>query len=163
MTMEFRPIPGFPDYEIADGGYVLSYKKQGGGRRIFPVRVGGGINDKGYPAVHLTGPDGEHTRTCHVLLMAAFVGPPPEGQEVRHLNGDPADCRLDNLAYGTRSENILDFFRHHPVTHCKRGHLFDEENTRITKKGGRAYRACRACARDHQRRYRRQRLSGAES
>ena len=42
--------------------------------------------------------------------MRAFVGEPPEGMEVRHLNGDPTDNRLENLKYGSRTENILDVF-----------------------------------------------------
>lgn len=46
----------------------------------------------------------------HQLVMRAFVGNPPNGMEVRHLNGDPADNRLENLKYGTRTENILDVF-----------------------------------------------------
>ena len=44
----------------------------------------------------------------HQLIMRTFIGPPPEGQEVRHKNGDPTDNRLVNLEYGTRTDNILD-------------------------------------------------------
>ena len=47
----------------------------------------------------------------HQLVMRTFVGEPPAGQEVRHKNGDPTDNRLDNLEYGTRTENILDVYR----------------------------------------------------
>ena len=47
----------------------------------------------------------------HQLVLLTFAGPPGAGQEVRHLNGDPKDNRLENLAYGTRTENILDVFR----------------------------------------------------
>ena len=46
----------------------------------------------------------------HQLIMRTFVGPPPDGQEVRHKNGDPTDNRLENLEYGTRTQNILDVF-----------------------------------------------------
>lgn len=47
----------------------------------------------------------------HRLVMLTFVGPCPMGQEVRHLNGHSKDNRLENLAYGTRSENNLDVLR----------------------------------------------------
>lgn len=48
------------------------------------------------------------TRTVHTLVMEAFVGPAPKGQEVRHLDGDPSNNRLGNLAYGSRSQNLRD-------------------------------------------------------
>lgn len=47
----------------------------------------------------------------HQLVMKTFVGEPPEGMEVLHKNGDPTDNRLENLRYGTRTENILDVYR----------------------------------------------------
>lgn len=47
----------------------------------------------------------------HQLVMKAFVGEPPEGMEVLHKNGNPADNRLENLKYGTRTENILDVYK----------------------------------------------------
>ena len=46
----------------------------------------------------------------HQLIMLTFVGPPPEGTEILHSNGDPTDNRLENLRYGTRTENILDVY-----------------------------------------------------
>ena len=42
--------------------------------------------------------------------MRSFVGKCPEGMEVLHANGNPLDNRLENLRYGTRTENILDVF-----------------------------------------------------
>lgn len=50
-------------------------------------------------------------RPVHQLVMLTFVGETPEGMEVLHNNGDPTDNRLDNLRYGTRTENILDVYR----------------------------------------------------
>lgn len=49
------------------------------------------------------------TMLAHRAVMSAFVGPPAEGQtDVRHLDGDPTNNMLYNLAYGTRSENMKD-------------------------------------------------------
>ena len=50
-------------------------------------------------------------RPVHQLVMLTFVGAPPDGMEVLHNNGDPTDNRLENLRYGTRTENILDVYR----------------------------------------------------
>lgn len=38
--------------------------------------------------------------------MLAFVGPKPSGTEILHLDHDPANNRLVNLKYGTRTENL---------------------------------------------------------
>lgn len=47
-----------------------------------------------------------NSRQVHQLVLEAFVGPRPAGCEVLHLNHNPADNRLENLRYGTRSENL---------------------------------------------------------
>lgn len=47
----------------------------------------------------------------HQLVMKAFVGEPPEGMEVLHINGIASDNRVSNLRYGNRTENILDVYR----------------------------------------------------
>jgi hypothetical protein len=51
-------------------------------------------------------------RYVHRLVLEAFVGPCPEGEECRHLNGDPGDNRLANLCWGTVAENRMDKVRH---------------------------------------------------
>lgn len=58
---------------------------------------------------------GAHGSPVHQLVMKTFVGEPPEGMEVLHKNGDPTDNRLENLGYGTRTENILDVYKHGKV------------------------------------------------
>lgn len=45
---------------------------------------------------------------AHSAVLLAFVGPRPKGMEVRHLNSNPLDNRLENLSYGTKSENMRD-------------------------------------------------------
>ncbi len=47
----------------------------------------------------------------HQLVLRTFVGPPPEGMEVRHLDGNPQNNALDNLCYGSRHDNIIDVYR----------------------------------------------------
>jgi transcriptional regulator with XRE-family HTH domain len=48
----------------------------------------------------------------HRLVLETFVGPCPAEMECRHLNGIKTDNRLDNLCWGTRSENMQDKNRH---------------------------------------------------
>jgi len=85
----------------------------------------------------------------HCLVALTFIGPRPEGLDVRHLDGDQVNNNLANLAYGTRSENAGDMVLHGThnqasKTHCPQGHLYDEVNTYVRPNGKRECRECRA-------------------
>lgn len=89
----------------------------------------------------------------HCLMALAFIGPPPEGMEVCHEDGNPRNNLISNLRYKTHSENMYDKSRHGTSyfgnkTHCPQGHEYTEENTRINPKGS---RECRACGRERSR------------
>lgn len=60
---------------------------------------------------HLTVAIGKgNSRQVHALVLEAFVGPCPPRMEGLHLNHMPSDNRIDNLKWGTRSENLkMDF------------------------------------------------------
>lgn len=148
-TEQWRPIAGFPDYEVSDLGRVMSLKlgRQGVMR---PSTAG-----KGYRALMLRNSTGPHRFYVHRLVAAAFVGPCPEGMEVRHLDGNKLNNAVRNLTYGTPSENNFDRVRHgtHPnanKTHCPRGHVYSPENTYYSP--GRTNRNCRTCIRGRQQR-----------
>jgi len=94
------------------------------------------------------------------LVATAFHGPCPDGQQCRHLNGDPADNRSDNLKWGTPSEQAHDKVRHgthHQArkTHCPQGHQYDDQNTYYYQ----GERGCRSCRVDAARRYRAKKVS----
>lgn len=58
------------------------------------------LNSKGYLEVVLENNLGEkQVHQVHDLVMSTFVGPCPEGMEVRHINGIKTDNRLENLQY----------------------------------------------------------------
>ena len=46
--------------------------------------------------------------SVHTLVLLAFVGPPPEGYECLHKDHNPLNNSLDNLRWGTRSDNCLE-------------------------------------------------------
>jgi hypothetical protein len=116
-TVTFRDVPGFPGYRVGDDGsvwYCWITCRQG--RRMTscwkPMKLA--VHARGYLTVNLTPPSGGKYQTfrVHRLVLEAFVGPCPEDMECRHLNGVRRDCRLVNLAWGTRAENIDDKRRH---------------------------------------------------
>lgn len=91
--------------------------------------------------------NGRPTRhRVHRLVMEAFVGPMPQGMEVRHLDGVAHNNHVSNLAYSDHATNMKDIPIHgtwlRNKTHCKHGHKFTPENTRFNKRG---HRQCRAC------------------
>lgn len=109
MTEEWRPVVGFEGlYEVSDQGRVRSAPR--------PKTRGGLLRPGGHRSGHLHVVLSRAGRVCtrqvHRLVLEAFTGPCPEGQECRHLNGDPADNRHVNLCWGTRSENVQDMIRH---------------------------------------------------
>lgn len=142
---EWRPVADYEDfYHVSSFGRVHSVfgrKKTGGILSPSPAKRGG------YPIVHFSKDGKKKTLTVHSLVAAAFLGPRPSGHDIRHLDGDPTNCNVGNLAYGTRTENILDAVRHGThsqasKTHCPEGHAYDEENTRLNRRGARCCRRC---------------------
>ena len=114
----WKDIPGYEGkYQVSNLGRVKSLERKVRGVnhytgkdffRTIPERIlrPGKSCKSGHVSVVLG--HGERGKPVHQLVMLAFVGPPPVGMEVRHLNGNPTDNRLENLSYGTRTENILD-------------------------------------------------------
>lgn len=70
-------------------------------------------NADGYPSVRLT-LNGHRTRLAvHRLVAWVYLSPRPDPfHEVRHLNGNKADNRVENLAWGTRKQNAADREQH---------------------------------------------------
>ncbi len=149
---EWREVSGTDGlYSVSDEGQVKSRAR---------ARTSGGVlkswlDHFGYVRVSICIDGKPRQRRVHHLVLEAFVGPRPERMECRHLDGDPANNRLDNLAWGTASENAQDNVRHkthHSArkTHCIHGHPFDETNTYVPPAGG---RVCRECVRRRGREY----------
>ena len=109
LTEVWKPVTLSDRYEVSNLGNVRSlYSRQG--LRQMPYYMSTKPNKTtGYSVVNLVLGDGKSTmRTVHTLVCEAFIGPRPEGMEVRHLNGVRDDNRLENLAYGTPKENQAD-------------------------------------------------------
>lgn len=145
------PVAGYEGiYEVSDHGRVRSLPRRS---RYRGTRIPGGIrklhlSTNHYLNVTLSRDGRKQTRTVHSLVTETFHGPWPDGQEVRHLNGDNLDCRASNLCWGSRIENMADKIVHGTMyqlnkTHCVRGHEFTPENTYQQAGGGRGCRECR--------------------
>lgn len=144
------PAPGFEGhYLVSSEGRVHSLKRRK--HDGSPIFVNWKTDRYGYAIVDLWREGKAARRRVHVLVAGAFLGQRPDGQEVRHLDGDSANPRLANLAYGTRAENRRDRIGHGTdhnkrKTHCPQGHPYDEENTYVLPSRPTA-RYCRTCQR----------------
>lgn len=155
------PVAGYEGcYEVSDLGRVRSLPRvTSDGRRIAGRILTLGHAKHGYPTANLWTDGRYRTRTVHALVAEAFIGPAPEGTEVRHLDGNPVHCVPSNLAYGTHAENMQDTLRHGTNdraarTHCPQGHPYDAGNTAIgRRRNGSTFRVCRICSSEAKLRY----------
>jgi len=147
------PVPGYENsYEVSDLGRIRSIGRwaTSGPRRFLAGRLLSPNIKSRYVSVNLYRDGMPRTAAVHRLVLAAFVGPCPEGQEGCHNDGNPMNNRLTNLRWDTRSGNMLDKVKHgthhHAVkTHCPKGHPYDSVNTFMDS----GSRKCRACKRDY--------------
>jgi Zn ribbon nucleic-acid-binding protein len=106
-----------------------------------------------YLTVSLVAQDGSRKRHyVHVLMLETFVGPRPFARaESRHLDDDGKNNRIENLVWGTQSENNDDRVNngiHHYAKRiqCSNGHDFDGFNGK--------QRTCSECRRERGRKRR---------
>lgn len=108
MTEIPKQIPGLPGYFITENGAVYSCKRTSTAANDAPLRRMKTSVYDGYERVSLFHADRRMPWGVHQLVLLAFVGQCPDGQETRHMNGDRLDNRLGNLCYGTPLQNAAD-------------------------------------------------------
>lgn len=147
------PVPDYEGlYEVSDQGNVRACAKDArgahGSTRRLPARPRSLTKQRsGHLTVDLYRDNRRRTYLVHRLVLAAFVGPCPEGEEGLHYNDVPDDNRLPNLRWGTRSDNVRDALRNGGVVRpdvCKRGHHLSGDNVSVYN----GSRHCVTCNRD---------------
>jgi len=72
-------------------------------------------------------------KSIHRLVLETFVGPCPSGMECRHLDGNPENNNINNLRWGTRSENAKDSYRHGTLSGFNGTRGESHHNVKLTK------------------------------
>ena len=127
---EWKAVPGQERYLVSSEGRVAKLMK---------------VNPPSQRYVRINVRDAAGRIKCylaHVWVLEAFRGPRPPGLLARHLNDVPTDNRLENLEWGTPSENQQDAVVNGGrklKTHCPEGHEIVGPNLQV--KG----RRCKAC------------------
>lgn len=165
MTEErWLPVLGHDHYEVSDHGRVRSLSSMRHGH--CPTCTCGEVlirrgkvltpfpTKKGHLCVSL---DRSERHRVHILVLEAFVGPRPEGLLGLHRDGNPKNNHVDNLYWGTYSDNSRDAVRHgtHRMTRrteCKRGHPLD--GVRLNVDGSVRRRYCTICTKAQSRAWR---------
>lgn len=145
MPEIWKPVVGYEGgYEVSSCGRVRSLDREvrlyNGGRYI---RKGHDMHPTkdtfGHTQIRLCSGSGNGKMwQVHVLVATAFIGPRSDGYHTRHLNGNPADNRLENLAYGTASENQIDIYRYGG---CRKLHAEDVGRIKRLLAEGNSHRA----------------------
>jgi len=111
MTATQAPTPGLQGAEewravLNAEGYFVSSKGRVIGRSGRVLRpIGRYLHVK-------TGSIPRRNIYIHQAVAAAFIGPKPEGQYVLHKDGNRLNNALENIAYGTPSQNSEDSRQH---------------------------------------------------
>lgn len=98
-------IPSAPGYYANHAGVILSSRKRSmldGLSVCRPAR-----HPDGYLLYDMYRGKKRIARRGHVLVAEAFLGPRTAASVVRHLNGDPSDNRLSNLARGAVDRKVI--------------------------------------------------------
>jgi hypothetical protein len=121
MTERWLPAVGFEGrYEVSDLGRVRSLLDNRG-RPKLPLLLALQVHPKsGYVQVNFK-VDGRVIRPYVArLVLEAFVGPCPEGQEACHGDGVRGNNVLANLRWDTHIANIADKKAHGTISHGER-------------------------------------------
>lgn len=151
---QWKPIRGYEGlYDVSTWGRVRSHdqilnRKNGTvkwkGRILKPQR-----GSKGHWGVNLCKAGKSKTHFIHRLVAEAFLDNEEGNPLVRHLDDVRENNRLENLAWGTHSDNAYDAIRNGrkisppKKTHCPQNHEYTEENSYVDPRGATHCRKCK--------------------
>jgi hypothetical protein len=113
--VEYRDIADFPGCRVGDDGSVWSRRRGGPHPGLTNTwrELAQSTDSCGRKSVRLQKDGRQFNRRVHRLVLEAFDGPCPEGEECRHFpDRDPGNNRRDNLVWGTSQQNKADMVVH---------------------------------------------------
>lgn len=105
----WKDIDAFPGYQISDTGKVRSYinNRHGIGSEAHEIKPY--ISKEGRVTVQL---GRGNRKSIHRLVANAYIPNPDNLPIVRHLDDNPRNNHVDNLAWGTQKDNMQDCVKH---------------------------------------------------
>jgi len=140
MDKKIKNVIGYEGlYLVNELGNVISLREWRGvkNRILIPSK-----NKYGYMRVFLTLNGITKGITIHKIVTTAFLGKRPKKLQVRHLDGNKENNRLDNLCYGTSLENAEDRRKHfktafgEKIGSCKlsKSDVYEIRNSKLSQK-----------------------------
>lgn len=125
---EWRPIEGFPRYQVSNMGRVKSFTNPNKPKILRPHQL-----KSGYLMVHLAKGEewGSNETECvriHKLVADAFIPNPLNRCHIRHINQDRTDNRVENLRWTTPEESAND-----PITKANRMAAVPQRIEKVSK------------------------------
>ena len=105
----WKDIPGHPGYQISTDGRVKSCVNNRYGIGIKCRELSQHTNAHGYKTVHL---GRDNNKLVHRLVALTHIPNPDNYPLVRHLDDDPSNNNVENLAWGTQTDNMQDCVKH---------------------------------------------------
>jgi hypothetical protein len=138
MTEKWKSVVGYEDtHEVSSHGRVRSLPRlvDQMSRHGTPMTrfIKGKVlsqqtDPNGYRSLALSA-DAKDTRfLVHRLVLGSFIGPPGDGLECCHCDGDQGNNNLENLRWDTRSNNHKD-----KVIHGTNNHGEKHPNAKLTR------------------------------
>lgn len=115
----WKDVVGYEgSYQVSNLGNVKGMSRISlQGRPLAEKPLAGSVNHKGYARVALTDRAGvRKNHSIHRLVLAAFVGPCPDGMEGCHKDGNSRDNTLGNLRWDSPVANWADRRTHGTAT-----------------------------------------------
>lgn len=140
-------VASWPDYEISSYSRLRRIKSEKPNR---VGRIAKGTRDKnGYLRYHLRMGDRDKVVMAHRLVAEAFIPNPDNLPLVLHGAAGATDSSVENLRWGTNSDNMQDKKRDGTdyelnKTHCPKGHPYSPENT-YWADAAHTSRKCKTC------------------
>lgn len=97
--------PSYSNYWVSRDGKVFREKLNG----LYLLKIR--YSPKGYPVVFIQDNNKKHLRKIHRLVAEAYIPNPNNYQVVMHLDNNPQNNTIENLKWGTQSDNMQQMVR----------------------------------------------------
>lgn len=101
-----KPIPGYEGYFASTNGKIYSNKRYGELRELKASKT----TTSNYLVIKLSENGKRHHCLVHRLVALTFIPNPNNLPEVNHKDKDVSNCRVDNLEWCTRKDNLNDSY-----------------------------------------------------
>lgn len=93
--MNWNELFEYDEESITCLSWIDKFRKGRGGKPVARINKGhaGSLSSSGYPTIYYE----QYPYSASKIVWEIFNGPIPEGRQVMYKDGDPTNCKIDNL------------------------------------------------------------------